>query len=151
PSGRFAAVLHSGYSTHQIIVVDIPSGGVTARTNVHESFYGLEFSADGKMLFCSGASDESVRCFDFRDGALSNERLIQLLDSRLLSIPAGIAVDKASKHLFVANLWADRVSRVEILPRPSMKDILLRMDASPLSMAPVPPYDDKDEEAANKR
>jgi hypothetical protein len=43
------------------------------------------------------------------------------------------------------------VSRVEILPRPRVKDILLRPDASPLSMAPVPPYDDKDEEAANKR
>src|SRR5437660_379304 len=32
PGGRFAAVLHSGYSTHQIIIVDIPSGNVTGRT-----------------------------------------------------------------------------------------------------------------------
>jgi DNA-binding beta-propeller fold protein YncE len=151
PNGRFAAVLHSGYSAHQLMIVDISTGVVTARTNVHETFYGLEFSADGKMIFCSGASDESVRCFDFRDGLLSNARQIQIRDSRLRAIPAGIALDKAAKHLFVADLWADRVSRVEILPRPQVKDILLRPDASALSMAPVPPYDDKDEEAANKR
>src|SRR5437588_2510077 len=53
PGGRYVAVLHSGYSAHQIIVVDVPAGSVSFHTNLHEAFYGLEFSADGKMLFCS--------------------------------------------------------------------------------------------------
>src|SRR5437660_5972957 len=44
PGGRYVAVLHSGYSTHQIMVVDVPAGTVTSRTNLHEAFYGLEFS-----------------------------------------------------------------------------------------------------------
>src|SRR5437879_3708137 len=30
PGGRFATVLHSGYSTHQIVVVDIPSATVAS-------------------------------------------------------------------------------------------------------------------------
>src|SRR5205807_3235087 len=80
-----------------------------------------------------------------------NAHQIQLRDSRFRAIPAGLALDKAAKHLFVANLWADRISRVEILPRPRVKDIALRPDVSALSMAPVPPYDDLDLEAANKR
>src|SRR5579862_4065640 len=31
PSGRFAAVLHSGYSDHQILIVDIPAAQVVSR------------------------------------------------------------------------------------------------------------------------
>jgi hypothetical protein len=39
PSSRFAAVLHSGYSEHEIVVVAIPSGKVICRAGIEESFY----------------------------------------------------------------------------------------------------------------
>ena len=68
PGGRFAAVLHSGYSAHEILVVDIASAKVVSRTGVHEAFYGLEFSKDGRQLFCSGAGDEVVHAFEFQAG-----------------------------------------------------------------------------------
>lgn len=57
PDGRFAAVLHSGNSDNEIIVVDLKTNGVgiISRAVVEESFYGLAFSSDGKKLFCSGA------------------------------------------------------------------------------------------------
>jgi DNA-binding beta-propeller fold protein YncE len=151
PRGRFAAILHSGYSAHEIIVVDISTATVVSRTEIREAFYGLEFSSDGKTLFCSGAGDEVVRFFDFHEGLLSNPRQVQLRDPKLRAIPAGLAVDHAAKRLFVANLWADRITRVELLPQPTVADILLRTNASELSMAPVPPSDDLDAEAANKR
>src|SRR5580698_6520408 len=35
PNGRFAAILHSGYSAHQIVVVDLEQGRVVSRTPVH--------------------------------------------------------------------------------------------------------------------
>src|ERR1043166_5587110 len=60
PDGKFAAVLHAGYSRHEIVVVDLQAGRVAARTPVNEAFYGLEFSRDGRQLFCSGAADEVV-------------------------------------------------------------------------------------------
>jgi DNA-binding beta-propeller fold protein YncE len=151
PRGRFAAILHSGYSAHAIVVVDISSATVVSRTEVHEAFYGLEFSSNGKTLFCSGAGDEAVRFFDFQDGLLSNPREVQLRDPKLRAIPAGLAVDHAAKRLFIANLWADRITRVELFPQPTVTDILLRTNASELSMAPVPPSEDLDAEAANKR
>src|SRR5437867_9593913 len=56
PAGRYAAVLHSGYSRHQILVVDIAAAQVISHADVNQSFYGLEFSQDGKTLFCSGAA-----------------------------------------------------------------------------------------------
>ena len=37
-----------------------PRAKVVSRTGVHEAFYGLEFSKDGRQLFCSGAGDEVV-------------------------------------------------------------------------------------------
>src|SRR5881394_825702 len=55
PSGRFAAVLHSGYSTNQVIIVDLPAGKTVSAAEVGQAFYGLEFSRDGKEIFCSGA------------------------------------------------------------------------------------------------
>src|ERR1035437_3343257 len=72
PGGRFAAVLHSGYSEHEILVVDIPSAEVVSRTELHEAFYGLEFSKDGRQLFCSGAGDEVVHADEFQQGGLTN-------------------------------------------------------------------------------
>src|SRR5437763_8188235 len=48
PRGRFAAILENGYSAHEIVVVDISTAMVVSRSEVHEAFYGLEFSSDGK-------------------------------------------------------------------------------------------------------
>ena len=151
PGGRFAAVLHSGYSAHEILVVDIPAAEVVSRTAVHESFYGLEFSHDGRQLFCSGAGDELVHSFDFLQGSLTNHHQIKLRDAKLRAIPGGLAVDGAGKRLFVANVWGNRVTRVDLLPQPAVVDIPLGTNVAPLSIAPVPPSSDFDNDAANKR
>jgi YVTN family beta-propeller protein len=151
PGGRFAAVLHSGYSAHEILVVDISSADVVSRTGVHETFYGLEFSKDGRQLFCSGAGDEVVHAFEFQQGSLTNHHQIQLRDVKLRAVPAGLAMDEAAKRLFVANVWGNRVTRVDLLPQPRMADILLGTNVAPLSFAPVVPDDDFDNNAANKR
>src|SRR5579859_5557136 len=101
PDGRFAAVLHSGYSDHEIQVVNLASAKVVFRVKVHESFYGLEFSADGRKLFCSGAGDEVVHAFDFKDGTLANHQEIELRPIKDRGVPAGLVLDRATKRLFV--------------------------------------------------
>src|SRR6516164_2685802 len=40
PKGQFAAVLHSGDSEHQIIIVDLLSATVVSQFALHETFYG---------------------------------------------------------------------------------------------------------------
>jgi YVTN family beta-propeller protein len=154
PGGRFAAVLHCGYSAHEIVVVDLPSASILCRTNVHEAFYGIEFSKDGKQLYCSGAGDEVVHCFEFQDGTLSNDRPIRLRPAKARGVPTGLAVDAAQKHLWAANVWGDCVSRVEIGPEPKSWDIPLGTNA-PGSPAPAEPSksaaSDLDTAAATKR
>ena len=69
PDGKFGAVLHSGYGAHEIIVVDLDKAAVTSRTPVKETFYGLEFSRDGRRLYCSGGADGVIHIFNFADSA----------------------------------------------------------------------------------
>src|ERR1700690_1216085 len=55
PQGRFAAILHSGYSHHGIMVVDLMTEKVVTNAPLEETFYGIAFSHNGSLLFCSGA------------------------------------------------------------------------------------------------
>jgi DNA-binding beta-propeller fold protein YncE len=151
PSGRYAAVLECGYSKHQVLIVDLSLAKVITHAPIHEAFYGLEFSADGKQLFCSGAGDEVVHSFDFRSGRLFNHSQIKLREVKLRAVPAGLAVDHAANRLFVANVWGDRVTRVALGPRPKPEDIVLGTHAMPLSLAPVVATTDFENAAATKR
>ena len=55
PGGKYAAVLHCGYSQHEIVLLDLTRRTIASRTKLAEAFYGLTFSRDGSQLFCSGA------------------------------------------------------------------------------------------------
>jgi YVTN family beta-propeller protein len=151
PGGRFAAVLHCGYSAHEVLVVDLASGSITSRIGLPTAFYGLEFSKDGRQLFCSGAADEVVHLFEFQQGTLTNHDWIKLHDPKLRAVPAGLAVDAAAKRVFAANVWGDRVTRVDLLPQPQATDIVLGTNTGPLALAPVVISSDLDDEAATKR
>jgi YVTN family beta-propeller protein len=151
PGGRFAAVLHSGYSAHEILVVDIPTAKVVSRTGIREAFYGLEFSKDGRALFCSGAGDEVVHSFEFGEGSLTNHQQIELCNPTLRAVPAGLAVNAAGTGLFVANVWANHVSRVELSPALTVTNIPLGTNARPRSVGPARGAADFETEAATKR
>jgi YVTN family beta-propeller protein len=151
PGGRFAAVLHSGYSTNQVSVVEVDSGKIVSRAEISQSFYGLEFSGDGKQLFCSGAGDEVIHVFDFRDGSLTNHSEIKLRGLRTRGVPAGLAVASRTRQLFVANVWGDRATKVELLPEPTISEIPLRTNSGPLLNIAPAPVADFDVAAANKR
>ncbi len=115
PQGRFAAVLHCGHGEHEIIVVDLKTATVVSRTPVHEAFYGLEFAYSGARLYCSGASDEVVHVFDFKDGNLTENISIPLRNPRYRGIPCGMALSSDAHYLYVANVWGQRVSQVDLL------------------------------------
>src|SRR5258706_8800536 len=151
PRGRFAAILHSGYSQHQIIIVDVPSAQIVSRTPISQAFYGLEFSRDGKRLFCSGAGDEVIHSFEFQDGSLRNHTQIPLRDVKERGVPAGLAVDSRGQRVFAANVWSDRITRVDLLPKPKVSDILFGTNAAaPAKVAAESPTD-FDTAAATKR
>src|SRR3954452_10537019 len=46
PGRKYAAVLHCGYTAHEVVILDLAKGEVASRTNLAEAFYGLAFSKD---------------------------------------------------------------------------------------------------------
>ena len=125
PGGRYAAALHAGYSKHEIIVVDVTSAQVVSRTPIEETFYGLEFSWDGRRLFCSGAGTESIFSFSFADGKLGDPKTLQLRNAKERAVSAGLALASDAQRICVANVWGHRVSIVEPASETPVRDILL--------------------------
>jgi len=124
PQGRFAAILHSGYSKHGIMIVDLTTEKLVTNASLEEAFYGIAFSRDGSRLFCSGASEEVIHSFHFKDGLLSEQHDIRLRDVKDVGVAAGLAVDAGLKKLCVANLNGQCVSVVD-LQKETVADIPL--------------------------
>ncbi len=110
PGGRFAAVLHSGDSQHELIILDLNKNSIVSRAPVNEAFYGLAFSHDGNRVFCSGAGDELVHTFRFQEGYLSDHQTIAMRDPTKRGIPAGLAVSNDGEDIFVANVWGQSLT-----------------------------------------
>jgi YVTN family beta-propeller protein len=151
PGGRFVAVLNSGYSAHQVTIVDLKKGEAVSHAPLAQSFYGLEFSRDGSRLFCSGAGEELIHTFDFHDGTLTHHEKIQLRDIKERAVPAGLALTRDAHTLYVANVWGDRVTRTELVSQSRIFDILLRTNSGPLLNIEGARTSDPDTEAASKR
>ncbi len=151
PKGRYAAVLNSGYGPHEVMVVDLDGRAVVSRAPLHESFYGLAFSADGSALYCSGGGDEVIHRFEFLNGKLAGDTEIKVRNRDLRAVPCGVAVDRAQRRLFVANVWGDCASEVDLGPPLKTIDFSLGTTAAHLAMAPLIPPADFDTTAAEKR
>ena len=136
---------------HQIAVVDVPADKVVGEFPVDEAFYGIEFSRDGTGLFCSGAGDEVIHAFAFKDGYLFDPKVFKLRDVKERGIPAGMALSSDARRLFVANVWGQRISRVDLEDSTQVTDITL--GASNGLVRPTTPTTPADEDtaAASKR
>jgi DNA-binding beta-propeller fold protein YncE len=113
PSGRYLAVLHAGFSAHEIITLDLAGPKVVARVRLDHTWYGLCFAPDGKHLFASGAGSETIHAYAFDEGFLFKHREIAVRQPHDKFIPGGLATDAAGTTLFVAGTWGDALS---ILP-----------------------------------
>ena len=150
PKGQVAAVLHCGYSPHEIVLVDLEKKQISSRVPLTEAFYGITFSADGKKLYCSGASGEEIFRFDYADGRLTNQARISLRNEHDQGTPAGLAVDRSGRTAYVANLWDNAISRVRLSDN-SVSDILLASNKVSHAEASEESDEDTDTKAANKR
>ncbi len=112
PGGVYAAVLHSGYSQHEIRILDVKNGHAVSQVALEESFYGLAWSADGTHLYASGAGTEVIHAFDFKSGYLSAHRELRLRPANQQGVPAGLAVSADGTALYVAESWGQRVEKV---------------------------------------
>jgi DNA-binding beta-propeller fold protein YncE len=130
PSGVFAVVLHCGHGRHEITVVDLNVGKVVCRKQIHDGFYGLEFSPDGHALFVGGGTEELLHVFEFNGGELVEKPEIHLRDPKFRGIPGGIAVSSDANTLYVANVWGARISKVDVRARTNVLDMFFTRDGA---------------------
>lgn len=145
-SGRWLAVLHAGYGTHEIVVVEIQSdvAKVICRTPVDQAFYGLCFAPDGKTLFASGGEQEVVHVWDFDDGLLAHHRTLPTRspaergNKNWRFVPSGLATDADGKYLFVAGLWGHAVNIVPLDNPDKLRTVKLEKDSYPYTCLAEP-------------
>jgi DNA-binding beta-propeller fold protein YncE len=151
PSGDFAAVLHSGYGQNEVVVLDVKGHAVTSRAPLTEAFYGLAFTADGTRLVASGASHEELHLLRFQKGFITEHETLPLRDAKERSIPAGVALDRAGRRAFVANLLGHRISLVDLEARTNRTEVLLASEPLARALRDEKASKSEDEDAITKR
>ncbi|MSU62497.1 MAG: YncE family protein [Pedosphaera sp.] len=152
PKGRHAAILHCGYSKQELAIVSLMTNGISARQTLDEAFYGVEFSRDGSKVFCSGAGQEVIHQFDFRDGLLTNHVKISLRPSKDRGVPSGLALSSDGRFIYAANVWGHSVAQVDVAARSNVWELALGSTNLVVGVTNrVVPPDDKDLAAATKR
>jgi DNA-binding beta-propeller fold protein YncE len=149
PSGRWAAILHSGNGQNEVIVVHLADGVIVSRIPIEESFYGIAFTSNGDGLFCSGAGDENIHQFSFKDGYVLDHRTIQLSDPKIRAVPSGIAISRNGKNIYVANVWGQKISFIQAGEQPVVSELALSTNL-PRRVA-TPRAVSEDEAAITKR
>ncbi len=72
PDGKFLAVTNNGYSEQFVSIIDIEKQQQIQTLPVQASFFGLDFSDDGRMLFVSGGGKNLIYIF-----TLENDRFVK--------------------------------------------------------------------------
>jgi DNA-binding beta-propeller fold protein YncE len=155
PSGKYAAVLHSGYGPHEIIVVEIRAERVVSRVTLSESFYGLAFSPDGRRLYASGAGKEVVHAFEFSKGMLSNPTTFPLREPKQRGVPSGVVVHPDGGRLWTANVLGQSVTELSLDRVTGTAQVAREFELADRATAPVTgdsdPFREVDDEAITKR
>ncbi|MBU6175905.1 MAG: beta-propeller fold lactonase family protein, partial [Planctomycetes bacterium] len=125
PDGKFAAVLHAGYGTHEVKVMEVASRKMISSVILDQVFYGLRFSSDGSLLYVSGAEDECIHVFQHRDGYLTAIQPLQIVEKKETFVVSGLDIHKASEQLIVCGLYSDKIAFVPLSSdrRPSFVDL----------------------------
>lgn len=137
PSGRMLAVTNNGQSVHSIQLVDAMSEKVVHTVVVPKAWYGLQFSADGKILYASGGHDNRILVFGVTPQRLTLKDSIRLGPAWPRRIgPAGIAVDDASKRLYVVTRDDKSLYVIDLPTRSVIRQVSLGSEAFTCLLSP---------------
>jgi YVTN family beta-propeller protein len=114
PSGQYAAILHAGYGSHEVITVGLSNGRIIGRTTVEQAFYGLQFSRDGSRLFAAGGDEEVVNSFQFDRGLLSAPGKLRVRDVSERGVISGVAATGDGGTVFVTELFGMSISALDV-------------------------------------
>lgn len=136
PSEPWAAVLHAGYGTHEVVVVDLNKQAIVSRAALEQSFYGVAFDPQGKLLFASGGEHGVVHRFAFHRGYLSDRTEIRLAQGEQPFVVGGMACDRQGRELFVANTFGHSLAAVPLASGQETRYLQLDPESYPYTVLP---------------
>ena len=130
---RYLVVSLSGWREQGIEIVERASGRVTQRFPQRGAFLGLTWSSDGRALYASGGSADVVYVYSFSAGraALADSIALNAPGIKTARYPAGIALARSGKQLYVAENLDDSLAIIDLATR----RVVQRIGAGPY------PYD----------
>ena len=118
PEGDRLVLSLNGWRQQGIQVVDSQSGSVVQTITQPSAFLGLAFSPDGQTLYASGGNEDVVYRYAWRDKRATLIDQIALAHKQPKKdgtrFPAGIAVSRDGKYLFVAENLGDALAVVDV-------------------------------------
>jgi YVTN family beta-propeller protein len=139
PNGRYAAVLHCGWGQHQVRVLDMESQAEVSSAPLRNAWVGAAWNPQGDSLLVSGGTDDVLVRFPFKDGKLGtpvtltvpieNDPFHDPVGELAASLradhttasqterpryPGGMAIGQAGKFAYVAEMYAGRLTRVQL-------------------------------------
>jgi YVTN family beta-propeller protein len=119
PEGDRLVLLLNGWRDEGIQVVDRASGKVLQTVKLPAAFLGLAFSTDGKTLYASGGNTDVIYAFAWANGAATLRDSIVLQERATprangARYPAGIAVSRDGRQLYVAEDLVDSLAVVDL-------------------------------------
>jgi YVTN family beta-propeller protein len=143
PGGDRIALLLCGWRQQGVQIVDRKSGAVVQTLPQIAAFLGLTFSPDGKMLYASGGNDDSIFVYRWNGREAVADGKIVLAeppkpapkpkDPVGTQYPAGMAISRDGRLLYVAENLADTVAVVDLATRSVIQR--LQTDRYPYAVA----------------
>lgn len=124
PDGRFVILSLAGWREQGIEVIDRTTGAEVQRISQPGAFLGLAWSLDGRTLYASGGVADVVYEYSWRP---TEAHPAMLADSLVLGhadgktqgsrYPAGIALSRDGRQLYVAENLSDSLSVIDVATR----------------------------------
>ncbi len=113
PTSNEFAILHSGYGEHEIITIEPKTLNKITRTPIPQSFYGLDFSTDGKHILASGGEDERVYIYPYNQGFLGPPKILTLATKTDKFVVSGVLLSHDSQTLYACGLLGNTLKRIQ--------------------------------------
>ncbi|HEV3076074.1 MAG TPA: beta-propeller fold lactonase family protein, partial [Thermoanaerobaculia bacterium] len=117
PEGDRVVVLLAGWREQGLQVVETRTGRVLQTLELPAAFLGMAFAADGHTLYVAGGYEDVVYRFDWQGGVARPAGAIALAEkdaAKGTRYPAGLALARDGKTLYVAENLADALAVVDL-------------------------------------
>lgn len=144
PTSNELAILHCGYGEHEIITIEPKTLNKITRTPIPQSFYGMDFSSDGKHLLASGGEDEKVYIYPYNQGFLGPPKVLTLATKTDKFVVSGVLLSQNNNTLYACGLLSNSLKRVAkplevVTGKKSAKPDASKTDLVPSETLALPP------------